>query len=159
MKTWKQALSDAAVTGSVASLTSLAALALLGRAENGSPWGPTNAPSHWIWGNVALRQDGPSVRFTVTALVIHHLCSVFWGALHEKLLRTRGATQANPRGLGEAALTAATAAWVDLCVVPHRVTPGFQRRLSRSGLAIVYALFGLGLAAGSYVANRRRDVR
>ena len=48
----------------------------------------------------------------------------------------------------------AVAAWVDLRLVPHRLTPGFQRRLSSRSLLMVYTLFGMGLAAGSYLAKR-----
>lgn len=154
MKTWKRALQDALIVGSFASLTSLAAMVLRSRAENGTPWASVNAPSHWVWGNPALREDERSLRYTALGLVIHHASAGFWGMLHEKLLCSDGAAKVDARLLATAALTTSVAAWVDLRLVPHRLTPGFQRRLSPFSLLAVYALFGVGLAAGSYLVNR-----
>lgn len=153
MKTWKQAFKAAAIVGSFASLTSLAALALGSRRENGSAWASLNAPSHWLWGQPALRQDGPSLRYTATGLLIHHLSAGFWGVMHEKVLGGYG--KGLPNLLRDAALTTAVAAAVDLRLVPHRLTPGFQRRLSAPSLVAVYTLFALGLVAGSYLVGRR----
>lgn len=157
MKTWKCALLDGLVVGGIAGLTSLAALALGGRAEKGSPWGPVNAPSHWLWGDPALHQDGATPRYTVTGLAVHQLAAAFWGVLHELLLGTPGRPKGPGLLLRDAALTTAVAATVDLRVVPHRLTPGFQRRLSAGSLVAVYALFGLGLALASHVTGRRRS--
>jgi hypothetical protein len=155
MKTWKNALWDGMVAGTVAGLTSLAALAVRGRVEGRSPWGPVNAPSHWVWGNRALRQDGPRPRYTVTGLLVHQLAAGFWGVLHEKFLGIRGKPKPPGSLLRDAAATTAVAAVVDLALVPHRLTPGFQDRLSPRGLVAVYSLFALGLALGSHAAGRR----
>lgn len=156
MKTWKRAFKDAIVAGSFASLTSLAAMAMRSRRENGSVWPALNAPSHWLWGEPALRQEGPSLRYTATGLLIHHLSAAFWGVLHEKALGDSERRKGVPVLLRDAAVTTAVAALVDLRVVPQRLTPGFERRLSSPSLAGVYALFAVGLAAGSYVLGRNR---
>lgn len=154
MKTWKCALRDAVIVGSFASLTSLAPMILRSRAENATAWAALNAPSHWVWGDAALCQDACSVRYSALGLAIHHASAGFWALLHEKLLGRDESSRVIARLLGKAALTTAVAAWVDLRVVPHRLTPGFQRRLSERSLLTVYVLFGLGLAAGSYLVNR-----
>lgn len=156
MKTWKQAWRDALFAGGFAGLASLAALALRGRRENGSGWGPVNAPSHWLWGDAALREDRPSLRYTAIGLIIHQLSAGFWGLLHEGLLgRPEGGKR--PAELArDAALTAAIAAAVDFAVVPHRLTPGFQHRLSLPGLVLTYGLFAAGLALGSHLATQRK---
>lgn len=155
MKPWNSALKDGMITGGVAGLASLALLALGGRLEQGRPWGPVNAPSHWIWGDRALRQDDPSPRYTATGLVVHQLAAAFWGVLHELFLG-RPEKAREPRILlRDAAVTTTVAAVVDLSLVPHRLTPGFQHRLSIPGLVGVYSLFGLGIALGSYLAGRR----
>jgi hypothetical protein len=155
MKTWRRALKDGMVAGTVAGLASLAALAVRGRMEGKSPWGPVNAPSHWVWGNRALRQDEPRARYTVTALLVHQLAAGFWGVLHEKFLGIRGKPKASGTLLRDAAATTTVAAVVDLVLVPHRLTPGFQDRLSPRSLVAVYSLFALGLALGSHAAGRR----
>lgn len=156
MKTWKQAFKDAIFAGSFASLTSLAAMALRSRSENGTVWAALNAPSHWVWGEPALQQDGPSLRYTAAGLLIHHLSAGFWAVLHEKALGDSERRKGIPALLRDAALTTAVAALVDLRVVPKRLTPGFERRLSSPSLKGVYALFALGLAVGSYVLGRNR---
>jgi hypothetical protein len=155
MKTWKRALRDAVIVGSFASIFSLVPMVLRSRAENGTPWASVNAPSHWVWGNVALRQNERSLRYTALGLAIHHASAGFWGVMHEKLLCGGHATRADARLLATATLVTAVAAWVDLRLVPHRLTPGFQRRLSSRSLLAVYALFGMGLALGSHFANQR----
>lgn len=159
MKSWKRALQEAPLVGSLASLASLAALMLGSRAEKDGPWASVNAPSHWLWGNRALRQDGASMRYTALGLLIHHLSASFWAVLHQKLAGTEERPESTPAVLGKAALTTAVAAWVDLRLVPHRLTPGFQCRLSPARLAGVYLLFWMGLAAGSHLAGRRRACR
>jgi hypothetical protein len=153
-------LRRAATSGSAASLFSIAALARRGRMEVGSPYAPLNAPSHWIFGERALRKNDPSLRYTGTGLLTHHLSSLLWAALYERLLAwRRGTPVAKPnlaRQVAGAALVTATAAVVDLVVVPKRLTPGFERRLSGRSLALVYAAFGIGLAAGSVMLKARR---
>lgn len=155
MKTWKQACKDAVLSGSFASLSSLLAMAWRGRAENGSACSTLNAPSHWIWGEPALRQDAPSLRYTALGLLIHHLSAGFWAILHEKALAGKNWRRGAPTRLRDAALTSAVAALVDLRLVPHRLSPGFQKRLSSPSLTLVYTLFGLGLALGSFLSARR----
>lgn len=145
------------VSGSVASLASFAALLLGGRAQSGQALAPVNAPSHWLWGDVALHCDGPSLRYTLVGFAVHHLSSMFWGTVHALVF---GGGSKPPRLLlGEAALTTGVAAWVDLRGVPHRLAPGFQRRLSASALAGVYVFFALGLAAGNRLAARGQTRR
>lgn len=158
MKTWENALKDGMLAGTLAGLASLAVLAFQGRKENGNPWGPVNAPGHWVWGDPALREDRPHPRYTLTALLVHQLAAGFWGVIHERFLGTPGRTKSPACLAREAATTTAVAAVVDLAIVPHRLTPGFQERLSSRGLLAVYLLFGLGLALGSHM-NCRRSAR
>jgi hypothetical protein len=152
MKTWKQAFKEAVIVGSFASLTSLAGLAFFGRRENGTIWATLNAPSHWLWGEQALRQNGASLRYTASGLVIHHLSSGFWGLVQARL--RGGDRHAFSRRLRDATVTTTVAAVVDLALVPQRLTPGFQRRLSPASLTLVYTLFAVGLVAGSCLAER-----
>lgn len=155
MNTWTAAARDAVVSGGLAGLASLAALAIGGRRDDGSAVAPINAPSHAVFGDEALRQDRPSVRYTATGTLIHLASAMFWAVLHEKL---RGRRRARSVGgsLAGAAATTAVAALVDLVVVPRRLSPGFQERLRPDSLAWVYAAFGVGIAAGSWWLGQRR---
>jgi hypothetical protein len=151
------ALRGATASGSAASLFSIATLALLGRRDSGSAWAPLNAPSHWLFGRRALRQDAPSLRYSATGILTHHLSAIFWALFYEALLQRRRHRAASvARRLGDAALVSAGAAVVDLLLVPQRLTPGFEHRLSRRSLAGVYGAFGIGLAVGSLLWSQRR---
>ncbi|MEF8701319.1 MAG: hypothetical protein V5B33_18805 [Candidatus Accumulibacter sp. UW20] len=153
MKTWKQAFKKAVIVGSLASLTSMAGLAFFGRRENGTLWATLNAPSHWLWGKQALRQDGASLRYTACGVLIHHLSSGFWALVQARL--PSDDRHAFPQRLRNATVTTAVAAVVDLALVPQRLTPGFQQRLSPASLTVVYVLFAVGLMAGGYLADRQ----
>ena len=156
MASWSRALREAAVSGAVASVLSAAALAWAGRREDGAPAAPLNATSHWIWGDPALGRNRPSWRHTVPGYLIHHAAATFWAALHARALGNRPeAAQPGP-ALAAAAVTAAAACFVDYRLTPHRLTPGFEHRLSRPALAGVYACFALGLALGSLAVRRHR---
>ncbi|MBA3625781.1 MAG: hypothetical protein H0W48_15315 [Methylibium sp.] len=156
MKTWQDAAADARFSGGAAAAGSLAMLALCGSRSIGSATAAINAPSHIVWGDVALRKNGPSVRYTLPGLALHVGSSLFWGVLYEKFL-------APPAGAGaatilrNAGLATAGAALVDLRLVPSRLTPGFERRLPRAGLLLVYGAFALGLAVGGCAAAQRRQ--
>lgn len=145
MKTWMEAMRDGWRSGTAASLLSTAALALRGKRETGTAFAPTNAVSHWLWGQRAVRQDRPSARYTVPGYLIHHASSVMWAVLYEKWFGRRRARGVAPV-LGSAAAVSALACFVDYKLTPQRLHPGFEQRLSSGSLLLVYAAFGLGLA-------------
>ncbi|WP_240804854.1 hypothetical protein [Cupriavidus oxalaticus] len=152
-------LRRAAISGTCASLVSTGMLACGGTVDCGSAFAPVNAVSHWIWGERAMHANGPSVRHTVLGYVIHHAMSVFWAVFYETAVSRHHACGALRTlalgGLGVAGL----ACLVDLKYTPHRLTPGFERRLSPRMLALVYLAFGLALPLGSLLlrhAARKR---
>ena len=154
MTTWKQALCRGALTGSLASLASMAALAWRGRHDTGSTAAALNAPSHWLFGDRALWQDAPSWRFTGSGVTIHHLSAVMWGVLYEKFIARGRRRSPLPQQVGEAVVATAAAAVVDFALTPKRFTPGFEHRLTLRSLGIVYGAFALGIAAGSFIGRR-----
>lgn len=153
MTSWRQALRRAVVSGSAASAASTAALAVCGRYEIGSAAAPTNAISHWFWGERAMRRDRASLRHTLLGYGIHHLASIFWATLYEKYAAP--AARSTPEVLAAAAAVSAIACFVDYRMTPQRLRPGFERRLSREALLMVYAAVGAGLAVAT-LAERRR---
>lgn len=153
MKTWRRTLRDAAIAGTIAGLASTAALVLCGRRDTGYPTAAVNAPSQWVFGEKALDENHGSLRFTATGLAIHQASAVFWALVHE-IAAYRVPCPSPRRAVCASAVTTMLAALVDLRVVPDRLTPGFQRRLCAASLIGVYALFGLGLAAGSLLINK-----
>ena len=142
---WKQAVNRGVLSGTCASILSTLALAARGRGESGSALAPINAVSHWYWGDRALRVDRPSFKYTVPGYLTHHATSIFWAVLFEKTFG--GALRGRPaRTAAASAATAAVACFVDYQLTPKRLTPGFEHRLSKASLFLVYATFAVGLA-------------
>ena len=155
MENWNTALQRGLVSGTAASVLSTVALAALGKKEVGSPYAPTNAVSHWIYGDKAARHTGPSLRYTVPGYVIHHLSATFWSVLFERFAG-KYLDRTSPVGtLTASAATAAFACFADYQLTPRRLHPGYEKHLSKPSLAIVYAGFALGLAAGAALSRRK----
>lgn len=148
------ALQRALVSGTASSILSTAALALMGKKETGSPYAPTNAVSHYVYGKEAARHDGLSLRYTVPGYLIHHASATFWSFVFERLM---GGVldKKNPAGtLAAAAATSALAAFTDYKITPRPLHPGYEKRLSRPSLAVVYGGFAIGLALGAMLSRR-----
>jgi hypothetical protein len=58
--------------------------------------------------------------------------------------------------VASAATVAAVACAVDMRCTPERLTPGFERRLSKQSLLVVYAAFGIGLVLHTVLSTRIR---
>lgn len=160
MQEWKSAARDALVSGSMASITSTLALMAWGQAEVGRPFAPTNAVSHWFFGERATREDRFGWPYTIVGYLTHHTASIFWALWYEKLFGARRAHASPAEALADAAAVAALACFVDYRATPRRLMPGYERRLSRRALGAVYAAFGAGLAiGGALLALRPRRER
>jgi hypothetical protein len=132
-------------------------LSLCGQTDQNHPAVPTNATSHWVWGDRAMRRTGLSFRYSVIGYVIHHCSSVFWATSFERYATP---DSLDGRTLAQRALQmAAVAAFVDFVLTPRRFTPGFERRLTKPSLVMVYVSFGLGLAAGAWWRRGLRPPR
>jgi hypothetical protein len=154
MSTWKEALREGAVSGSIASVLSATYLAWAGH-RRGTPAAPVNAVSHWFFGDRALRQDEPSTLYTLTGYLTHHCAAIFWGTLHAKLWGAKPAHKEPLPALAGAAAASAIACFVDYQLTPKRLTPGFEHRLAKPELANVYICFAVGLAIGTLLMRRR----
>jgi hypothetical protein len=154
-KPWHQAARDGAVSGAAASVASALVLLACGAREQRRASAPLNAVSHWIWDEAAVRQNRPSVRFTLLGYVIHHGAAVFWASLYEKFLARPNDSVA--RTLQKTALSSAVACIVDFKFTPRRFTPGYERRLSKQSLFLVYSAFAIGMAGAGLLKDRKRD--
>jgi hypothetical protein len=151
MTTWNQAWHRALITGSAASVLSAVMLAICGKFERGAAAAPLNGPSQWVWDKQASYRSRPTWRHTAVGYFIHHLASLGWATLHEKHLASLAAGQPASTRLLAAVATAAFACSVDCGVARGRWQPGFEKRLSPTSLAVVYAAFAVGLV------SKRRD--
>jgi uncharacterized membrane protein YccF (DUF307 family) len=138
----------------LAAAASSAVLAWRSRLDTGRPSAGMNAVSHWVWPEKALRVNEPSLRYTGTGAVVHVMSSLLWAALYGWWLEAGGRRSVADAAAKAAAVTS-VAALVDLKLVPERLTPGFERRLSTRSVALVYASFGAGLLAGALALRDR----
>jgi hypothetical protein len=141
-------------SGLAAAVLSGLVLAWRGRAETGSAAAPINAPSQWLHGREALRRDDLTWRHTALGALVHGASSLLWAGLYGLLReqRERRGSTSTAAALADAAAVTAVAAVVDLKLVPDRLSPGFQHRLSRPAVALTYVSF----AAGLLLAHRLR---
>jgi hypothetical protein len=154
MTTWKEALREGAVSGSVASLLSTAYLLWAGH-RHGHVAAPLNAVSHWFYGERALREDRAGARFTLPGYVTHHCASIFWGVLHAKAWGAKQEHKSPLPAVAGALAASGVACFVDYQLTPKRLTPGFEHRLAKPELANVYLVFAAGLAIGTLLMRRR----
>jgi hypothetical protein len=150
---WPVVLRNALVSGTTSALLSTGVLALTGRRETGSPFAPVNAVSHWLFGERATRRDDATVQYTLTGFVTHLGASIFWSLLYG-VLDALHRERSTATRLFDGAVVSAIACLVDYRLTPPRLTPGYEHRLSRGSLALVYAALAVGLAAGAQMLSR-----
>lgn len=148
-------ISRSLISGTVAGIATTIAASLAGKRDTDSYVAPVNATSHALWGEGAAAQERPSLKYTLTGFLFNHASAIFWAAIYEKLVgpSRREASPLRPL-LGAAAVTAG-AYVTDYYLVPKRLTPGFEKRMSGQSLAAVYGVLALALAARALVAQRR----
>jgi hypothetical protein len=149
MKNWKNAIEDSLVSGTAASVLSTAVLAICGKIEAGNAYAPTNAISHWLWGDIAGRKNGFQAKYTIPGYVVHHASAVFWAALLEKYYGHVLDNSSDAGIVKAASIATGIACFTDYKLTPRRLQPGFEMRLSKPSLFLVYASFALGLAIGA----------
>ena len=162
-------LKRAIASGTISGLATAAATLVEGKRETGSYYAPLNATSHIIWGDEAARQDGPTLKYTLTGFLLNHASTIFWALFYEKLFGQHASKHGRadagnaPAPLAEPILGAAavtTAAYViDYHLIPERFTPGFEKRLSAKSLAVIFVTLAIGLAARDLIeaAGEKRE--
>jgi hypothetical protein len=156
MKTWRHAIHDAAITGSLAGVATAACAAICGKLESGSALAPLNAVSHVLWGSRAANVETATLTETVPGLAINEGASLFWATCYEKgfgELADRG--NVGPAVLGGAAV-AMLAYLTDYHLVPKRLTPGWEHRVSKRSLAVIYVALAASLPLRGLLASRRQ---
>lgn len=145
MGTW---MNDTMTTGAVATAATTAAVAVLGRQENGTATSAINAVSHILWGEEATGTDELDAKHTLAGAGLNSAAMMAWAGMHEMML-PRNEKPSVGRALLAGTATSTIAYVVDYHVVPKRFTPGFEERLSGRSLFAVYAVLAVALAVGS----------
>ena len=144
-----------ALTASTTAATT-AAIAVCGATELRNAAAPLNAVSHIAWGDAAFQQNGTSARYTGLGTALNAAAMASWCVLHHAIFRPDRRGPGLAGALARGAVTASAAYVVDYYVVPKRLTPGFEERLTGRSMFAVYAALALGFAYGEHLSRRAR---
>jgi hypothetical protein len=154
MRSWAEMLGDSLVTGTVAAVGTTLAIAACGRVENRNAKAPINAISHIAWGDQAARRNAASWKYTGTGLGLNALAVGSWAVLYEMMFGAKTNRGNATASLAGGAAVSALAYVVDYYVVPKRLTPGFELRLSNKSLFSIYATLAASLGVTSWLRGK-----
>ncbi len=175
MNEWQQLAQNTMRTGGLASAATTLAAAVCGLIEERNAVAPLNSVSHIAWGDRASRQERPSWKYTLTGLALNTAAVTSWAALYELFFGGAGAARSSGAiGIGKrlrankpahsmsrvvakslvgGAVISGLAYVTDYKLVPARLTPGFEKRLSNRSLLGIYAALALGLGLGGLLSE------
>jgi hypothetical protein len=153
-KSWPQALSDGVLTGSIACAATAATAAACGARESGSGVAAINAVSHIIWGRDAARTLEADVKHTLSGLALNEGASVFWAVLYERAFGDAADRGETGKALLGGGAIAGLAYVTDYYLVPKRLTPGWEERVSDRSLAVIYIALALSLPLRGLLRSR-----
>lgn len=156
MKSWSEAARDSLATGAVADAAVLAALAVNGRRDSASAIAPINAASHVAWGEEAGAVQTVTVRHTLPGLLINTGAGIWWALVLQKLFGRAVDRGGLPTALAAGAATAGLAYLLDYRLLPRRLSPGWEQRLTPRSVLSTLGVMGMGLGLGAWLVSRRR---
>jgi hypothetical protein len=143
-------LTRALTAAGTATFATTVAAVLLSIKDTEHPAAALNATSHILWGDEAASHDELDLRHTLLGGVLNAGAVGLWAALQSLLPKPRSAW-----GIARnAALISALAYATDYFVVPKRLTPGFEKRLTQGSLLTMYAVLAASLATASVLDPR-----
>ena len=155
MPALRQTLPASLVSGAIANIATMAALALLARAEGRAALQPINATSHWLHGEKAGKVTHADAPHTLVGYLTNHAASTLWAFTLEAWLDNEPhlpAAQVAQR----ACAVSVVAAVVDYGLTPNRFTPGWEEAVSWRSIGITYVALAAGLTAGALVTQQMR---
>jgi hypothetical protein len=142
---WSAALHRAAQSGALAAGATAVCAALAGARDSGSAVGPINATSHIAWGESAGNVAVVDTKHTLLGGILHVGACVFWAAFYEKYFARAAERGSAAKALLGGGAVAAAAYVTDYHIVPKRLTPGWEYRVSPGSLAVIYTVLALSL--------------
>lgn len=148
---------DALISGTIAGIATALTAAALGEKERSSPAAPLNATSHIVFGDEAARQKRPSLKYTGTGFLLNHAAAILWAAVYEAWFGKSTDSHQVGKALAGGAAVAGLAYLTDYYLVPERLTPGFEKRLSGTSLATIFGVLALSLPLRGLIRNARKE--
>lgn len=103
-----------------------------------------------------MNAHGVDAKHTLAGAGINAASVTMWAGVHE-LLFGKWARKGPAEAIVSGAAVSALAYAVDYHVVPKRLTPGFEKKLSPQGLFTTYAVLALSFAAGALIAKEKSE--
>lgn len=133
------------VVGSIVCVATLVAAAVRGRIDSGNAVAPINATSHVVFGPEAGDVGVPDLKHTPLGVAINAGASVFWAAIYQQLFDRDGQRGGLITSVLGGAAVAALAYLVDYRLIPQRLTPGWEYRVSGRSLTMIFGAMALSL--------------
>jgi hypothetical protein len=134
-----------------------AAVSLAGYLENSNAAAPLNAVSHIPFGDESFRQDEPTLKYTATGSALNVAAVASWAAVYEMIFGKAARRGNVAAGILGGAAVAGLAYVTDYYIVPERLTPGFEKRLSGKSMFGIYALLAATLPLASLMTRSRDE--
>jgi hypothetical protein len=139
-------------TGGIAALGTTAALVALAQRDKQKPVEVLNSVSHILHGDAAFEADQLDLEHTGAGIALNAASVTGWAFIQELILKKLG--RRDPAAAATTAVAVTALAYVtDFKVVPKRLTPGFEEKLSESSLAALYGTLAITLAVGAMLGK------
>lgn len=142
-RTWSESGRDAVLSGTIVSAATAATAAACGARDSGSAIAAVNAVSHILWGSDASNVRVADMKHTVPALLLNTGATIFWAAIYERIFGHAADRGHISKALLGGGAVAALAYVTDYHMVPKRLTPGWEERVSNRSLAVIYVVLAL----------------
>jgi hypothetical protein len=153
-KDWPGAVRSAAMSGAIAAGATSAYVAAAGARDTGSAVAPINATSHIVWGESAGDVESVDARHTLLGAALNLGACVFWAGFYERLFGRAADRGRVGTALLGGGVVAAAAYVTDYHLVPKRLTPGWESRISQPSLLAAYAVLALSLPLRGLLRRR-----
>lgn len=147
---------DALISGTLAGIATAVAETVCGQAEQRGAAAPLNAVSHIAWGEQAARREDASLKYTGTGFLFNQAAAMMWASIYEYWFGRAAERGEIGKALTGGAAVAGLAYLTDYHLVPERLTPGFEKRLSGRSMAVVFGALALSLPLRGLIQGSRR---
>ena len=147
---WQDSVSHGLQGAALATLGTTAVAALAGEVENRAPLGPINAVSQILFGDEAAQHDELSAKHTLSGALLNTAAVGSWAVVGELIYGGKRRPTTLTGALAAGATVSAIAYVTDYHIVPERLTPGFEKRLSNQSLLAIYGTLAVALGLGMW---------
>lgn len=152
----KRAAGNSLIPGAVAAIAVCSTVSLLGRWDTGSAVAPINASSHVMWGAKAGQVERLTWAQTAPGLAVNVGASLWWAFVFNILFGKNLASKGWAGAVASGTATATLAYLVDYKLMPKRLTPGWEQRLSGRSLFLSLGAMGVGMGVGAMLMRGLR---